>query len=296
MSRFIDAHSHIWTPDTAHYPLAAGFRRSEMQPASFTVEELCQQMEPAGVDRVVLIQMSFYGYDNSYMLSAIARHPKKFVGVAVIDQDHPGHGAPDIPAEGKEPGRPNAAVTMKRLKQAGVRGFRIFPKNQPVERWLDNAGLRAMFATGASENLAMCCLIDANALPALSRMCTEFPETPVVIDHLSRIGIGNQFRPEDLRALCGMAKHKQVSVKVSAFYALGKAQPPYTDLAPLIRQVYDAFGPERLMWATDCPFQAVAPHTYQHSLDLVRKHLDFLTPQDKEWLLRKTAERVFFHS
>ena len=65
---YIDAHVHVWTPDTAHYPLAAGYKREEMKPPSFTPEELFKHAKPAGVDRINLIQMSFYGFDNSYML------------------------------------------------------------------------------------------------------------------------------------------------------------------------------------------------------------------------------------
>lgn len=34
--RFIDAHVHLWTPDVAHYPLAAGYKRENMEPRSFT--------------------------------------------------------------------------------------------------------------------------------------------------------------------------------------------------------------------------------------------------------------------
>ena len=91
-----------------------------------------------------------------------------------------------------------------------------------------------------------------------------------------------------------MARHKNVTVKVSAFYALGKKQAPYHDLGPMIKQVYDAFGPQRLMWATDCPFQADKGHTYKESIDLIKNGLAFLSADDKEHLLRKTAERVFF--
>ncbi|MFN0055517.1 MAG: amidohydrolase family protein [Planctomycetales bacterium] len=273
---YIDAHSHIWTPDTGHYPLAAGFRRSQMSPASFTHDELMKEAAPAGVNRVVLIQMSFYGYDNRYMLDAIKLHPDRFSGVAVIDQSqlHP-------------------EQEMRELKQQGVRGFRIYPKNMPVDQWLDGEGLHAMFKLGAEERLAMCCLIDPKALPALDRMCRKFPETPVVIDHLCLVGGTGEINPAEAEALCRMARHPQVSVKVSAFYALGKKKPPYLDLAPLIRQVHDAYGPDRLMWATDCPFQVVE-QTYQQSIDLIRHGLDFLTAADKEAILRKTAERVFF--
>jgi len=61
--RFIDAHVHVWTPDTAHYPLAAGYDAASMKPASFTPEQLFQHAKAAGVNRINLIQMSFYGFD-----------------------------------------------------------------------------------------------------------------------------------------------------------------------------------------------------------------------------------------
>src|ERR1043165_5387079 len=70
---FIDAHSHAWTQDTKNYPLAAGFRRLNIDPTSFTAEELIKESSAVGVNRVVLIQMSFYGYDNSYMLDSIRK-------------------------------------------------------------------------------------------------------------------------------------------------------------------------------------------------------------------------------
>ncbi|MGE3315100.1 MAG: amidohydrolase [Planctomycetaceae bacterium] len=276
---FIDAHSHIWTPDTVKYPLAAGFRLADMAPPSFTAEELLKEANPVGVDRVVLIQMSFYGFDNSYMLDSICKYPGKFSGVAVIDQD-----------------AKNPSAEMTRLKKLGVRGFRIYPKGRPVTDWLGSDGLHNMFATGAKENLAMCCLIDTNALPSLDRMCRDFPDTPVVIDHLCRIGTSGRIEPKDVKALCDMARHKNVTVKVSAFYALGAKKAPYHDLRPMIKQVLDAFGRERLMWATDCPYQVVGGHHYKPSIDLINEGLDFLSADDKDWILRRTAEKVFFHS
>src|SRR6185312_3001170 len=81
----IDAHVHVWTPDTGRYPLAAGFRRDQMLPPSFTPEELFDHARPCGVARIVLIQMSFYGFDNAYMLDAMRRFAGVFSGVAVID-------------------------------------------------------------------------------------------------------------------------------------------------------------------------------------------------------------------
>jgi hypothetical protein len=48
------------------------------------------------------------------------------------------------------------------------------------------------------------------------------------------------------------------------------------------------------MWASDSPFQVIGGHGYRDSIELVRQRLDFLTPSDRDWLLRRTAEQTFF--
>ncbi|HWY88900.1 MAG TPA: amidohydrolase family protein [Gemmataceae bacterium] len=276
---YIDAHVHVWTPDTARYPLAPGFTKESMKPASFTPEELFGHCKPAGVGRINLIQMSFYGFDNSYMLDMIAKYPGVFVGTAVIN-----------------PLGPDPAREMQELAKKGVRAFRIHPKltGQPIETWLRPEGCKKMFAAGARNNQALACLIGPDGLSELDRMCKDYPETPVIIDHLARIGLDGVIRDEDADRLCALAKHQKVMVKIGAFYALGKKQPPYTDLAPMIKKVVAAFGPRRCMWETDSPFQVQGKQTYQASIDLVLRRLDFLNADDKEWLLRKTAENFFF--
>jgi predicted TIM-barrel fold metal-dependent hydrolase len=276
---FIDAHVHVWTDDTAHHPLAPGYKPEDMRPRRFTPEDLFKHTKPAGVGRVSLIQMSYYGFDNSYMLDMTKLHEDVFAGTAVIDP------------HAREPVRLMGALAKQR-----VRAFRIHPKlsRQPADKWLRPEGYVAMFAAGARNNQAMSCLIDTDALPELDRMCADHPDTPVIIDHLCRIGADGAVRDRDVDSLCAMAKHKKVMLKVGAFYALGKKQPPYTDLAPVIRKAIKAFGPRRCMWESDSPFQVQGDHTYRASIDLVRERLDFLSAEDKEWLLGKTAEQFFF--
>jgi predicted TIM-barrel fold metal-dependent hydrolase len=273
----IDAHVHVWTPDTERYPLAAGFRRDEMKPPSFTPEQLFEHARPCGVGRVVLIQMSFYGFDNSYMLDTMRRFPGVYSGVAVVDDS-----SRDVPEK------------MRGLARQGVRGFRIYPRNLPVDRWLDGEGMRAMWKCGADESLAMCHLVNPEALAAIDANCQKFPETPVVIDHFARIGVDGTIRPRDVDALCRLARHRKTFVKLSAFYALGAKKAPYDDLMPMIRRLLDAFTPERLMWATDCPYQVQEGHAYADSIGLIRERLDGLSDGDRDWLLRRTAEKVFF--
>ncbi len=273
----IDAHVHVWTPDVAKYPLAEGFSVSQMKPPSFTAEELFAHTKPNGVGRIVLIQMSYYRYDNRYMLDTMRRFPGVFSGVAIVDDS------------ASDPGK-----AMRDLRDQGVRGFRIHPGRTPVDAWIGSPGMAAMWKTGAEEGLAMCPLIGPDVLPAIGTMCGKFPETPVVIDHFARIGADGQIREEQLEALCRLADHPRVYVKTSAFYALGKKQPPYNDLAPMIRRLRDAYGADRLMWASDCPYQVGPTHNYADAISLVRERLDFLSEAERNAILHDTAESVFF--
>jgi hypothetical protein len=47
------------------------------------------------------------------------------------------------------------------------------------------------------------------------------------------------------------------------------------------------------MWESDCPFQLV-DHRFADSLTLIRDKLDFLSDDDRDWLLRQTAETTLF--
>ena len=275
-SGYVDAHVHVWTRDTVRYPLASGFTKEQMKPASFTPEELFAHTRPNGVSRIVLIQMSYYRFDNSYMLDMMERHRGVFGGVAIVNADSPGVGE-----------------RMRALKKRGVRGFRIYPSGD-ARTWLDSAGMAAMWQCGTEENLAMCPLINPDALPSIDRMCARFPQTPVVIDHFSRIGASGDIPDSEVKQLCALARYPKTHVKLSAFYAFGKKQYPYTDLLPMTRRLIDAYGPQRLMWATDCPYQVQNGHTYKGSLELIRDRLEGVSAADRNWLLRGTAARVFF--
>lgn len=275
---FVDAHVHVWTSDTQHYPLSPGFSaKKDMVPRHFTPEELFPHCRPEGVHRVVLIQMNFYTFDNRYLLDSIARYPRAFRGVAIVDET-----------------KADVCATMKSLAEQGVRGFRIYTDRARAEAWRHSDGMKKMWACAADHGWSMCLLADPEALPAVQRMCAAYPRTSVVIDHFARIGMKGPVRHSDLDRLCRLADFANTHVKISAFYALGAKKAPYADLAPMIRKLRDTYGASRLMWGSDCPFQVQNGHTYANSLALLRDRLDFLTAEDRQWMLRKTAEKVFF--
>lgn len=182
---------------------------------------------------------------------------------------------------------------MKSLGAKGVRGFRLYTDKEKATSWKDSKGMNGMWSAAADMGQAMCLLANPDALPIVYQMCDRYPRTRVVVDHFARIGVSGTIQSEVSTTII-LAKFENVFVKTSAFYALGKKKSPYTDLAPMIQKLVGEFGSKRLMWASDCPYQVVDGHSYADSIGLVRDKLPFLTAEDKSWLLRETAQHVFF--
>lgn len=273
---WIDAHVHVWTPDLKQYPIDKAFKPSDMQPVSFTPAELLAHCRPVGVDRIVLIQMSFYALDHRYMLDCMSQHPGVFSAVALID-----HRSDQVVASARD------------LVRRGARGFRIHSQSD-AHQWPESSTMKLLWQTAADDGFAVCPLINPQDIQHVDRLCTQFPKTRVVVDHFARIGISGTVEQDHLEQLCKLARHPNVYLKTSAFYALGKKKAPYHDLKPMIKRVLSAYGADRLMWATDCPYQVQGEHTYKASLDLILQDSEILSDQDKQFILRDTAEKVFF--
>ncbi|MAG37105.1 MAG: amidohydrolase [Dehalococcoidia bacterium] len=288
--RIVDAHIHVWSADTDSYPLAPGFDETDLWLPSFTPEDHAQYSQVVGSVRMNLVQMTWYGLDHSYIVDLIARDPQTFVGTGIVSA------VSDVKLP--DPDKAMVALADRGIYAFRVRGGQSQPPLGDSSRWLDRPGYEQMFAAGAEHNLALSFLMSVGDIPELDRMCRRFPETPVIIDHVCGIRIRDGIFPEaDVRALCALARHKRVMVKLGPFQALGDGKAPYLDLLPLIRRVVDAFGPERCMWESDSggPIPMAEPRRdYPAAIALIRDHADFLSATDKEAILVTTAERFFF--
>ncbi len=284
---YIDCHSHLWSPERARYPLRPGAKEEDVKPQGFTPGDFFSHARPEGVSRVVAVGHTVhFGFDARYLIDAARARPGEIAIQAYLDHADP-----------------NVTTRMAELKAQGVKAFRLrlldpwqspFPASHPI--------LKA-YEFAARERLVICPLINPDWLPQLGLLSERHPATVVAIDHIGRIGVDGfgkvppvpgTIRAEDVANLAKLAQYPMVHVKLSAFYALGKRTPPYDDMIPLVKELLKAYGPERLMWGSDCPYQVGPGHGYKASIALVRDRLDGVSEGDREWLLRKTAERVFF--
>ncbi|MEM9019160.1 MAG: amidohydrolase family protein [Planctomycetota bacterium] len=278
----IDAHAHIWSDDLDAYPLGAWASRQDMKPPTFTDNQFLQIMNRHGVDRAVLIQHApLHGYDNTYILDCARKRPGIFSVVAMINER-----------------TPDLKQRLRELRDQGARGIRIGPTkhadrtlNADPPNWLRATGMQLLWKHAAELGVAVCPLLGPNFLPSLDPMCERHPDTVCVIDHLGHIDMD---KPDTVASLTRLARHPRVYVKVSGFYKFGDKQAPYHDLAPMVRRLVDAFGTQRLMWASDCPYQLNNGNNYADAIALIRSGLDELSADERRAILRDTAARVFF--
>jgi len=93
-----------------------------------------------------------------------------------------------------------------------------------------------------------------------------------------------------IEQLLTYAKYPNVAVKWGHAPRLSRQPFPYRDLIAQLRRIIDAFGVERLMWASDFTV-AADNHSCGESLFCIRC-ADQLSETDKEWILGKSARTV----
>ena len=126
-------------------------------------------------------------------------------------------------------------------------------------------------------------------MPVIGALAERFPGLTVVIDHMGDCPID---QPEQLDKLIALQRWPKVFVKISHTWSISSQPYPYLDAQEFVKRLYDKFGPQRLMWATDWPI-VERTSSYAKALTVVRDEMKFLNNEDKSWILRKTVERVW---
>ncbi len=233
-----DCHMHIFG-DPARFPPAA-WRAYDPTPATLPVYNA--EAARMGFSRVVFVQPSAYGTDNSCMKEALRARPKDSRGVAVID----------------------AATSDKELAELnalGVRGVRLNLVSNGVP---DVAAATAQLRETAARVAALGWHVQIFALPDLlagigpviAQVGADLG-VDVVIDHMGA-GDGRlaASRPgfDDVLALLRAGK---AWVKVSGANRVSRGAAGFADAVPVIRALVEA-NPERAVWGTDWPH--IGPH------------------------------------
>ncbi|HEY6345754.1 MAG TPA: amidohydrolase family protein [Bryobacteraceae bacterium] len=267
-TRIIDPHVHVWKHDP-QFPFARG---ANVPARDATPEMLLGLMKANGVSRTVLIQVIHYRYDNSYVASVMKRYPGTFQAVCRVDPLDPA--APDHLSE---------------LTEQGFRGVRISPAADASGDWFDGPSMPPLWKRCRDLRVPMTVLAPIQRMPGAAALLEKVPDLTVVIDHMADCPVD---RPTDLEKLTLLQRYPNVFVKISHTWSLSKQPYPWLDAQEHVKRLYHAFGPQRLMWATDWPIVEDRA-TYAQALSVVRDDMRFLNADDRRWMLSGTIERVW---
>ncbi|MGY8710078.1 amidohydrolase family protein [Bradyrhizobium sp. 18BD] len=247
----IDTHAHVFHRGLK---LAPGRRYAPDYDAPLAL--YLEQLDRTGMTNGVLVQPSFLGTDNSYLIECLKQASGRLRGIAVVD--------PAVSAD-----------ELRALDHAGVVGVRLNLVGQPLP---DLAAAEWKALLGNVKAMGWQVEIQRNAadLAVLTPQLLDHGVT-VVLDHYAlpdpRLGVADP----GFQSVLKLGATKNVWVKISAPYRNGPAGEEFAKAAyPLLR---NAYGPDRLLWGSDWPHtQFEASQGY----DKNRQFLDTLIANARE--------------
>ena len=260
----VDAQVHVWLPEAPDRPWPPGGAERALamhrhEPISGTT--LLGEMKEAGVDRAVLVPPFFEGYRNDYAVACATEAPEAFRVMARVDL---------------RTGDPGPVREL--LRDPVVAGVRLVFLPADAGR-VDDPAAGWLWSFAEEEDVPVM-LLASGQLDALGELARTRPGLRLAVDHLGLTGQHTDaaIAPE-IAQLVALAGLENVSVKMTAAPCYSTEPHPYPALHPYLRQLYDAFGPERLFWGSDL---SRLRGTYPDLVRLFREDLDFLSPADVE--------------
>ncbi len=191
---------------------------------------------PLGVTHGVVVQPSFYGTDNSVLLSALNQEPHRLVGVAAVD----------VHVKDAELNRLTAAgvkgVRMAHFEEGDPRcggGFVKFSAFQPLLQRLRDHGLHLQLFT------------DSRLLPDITDQLAN-ADIPIVIDHMGRAPAELGPDHDGIRAMRQLLTLGQVWIKLSGIANISDQALDFANVRGIHESLIDARS-DRLIWGSDWP-------------------------------------------
>lgn len=218
-----DSHAHVWRRPLALIP-GARYDPDYDAPA----EAYLANLDRNGLAHGLLIQPSFLGYDNSQMLSAVARYPDRLKATVMLEPTTPVERLVELEGQGAKGVRYNLiGLPLPDLGSEPYRGFHrlLAQRGWHVEVHRESRDLRALLEPLLAQGVR------------------------IAVDHFGRPDPAAPAADPGFRYLLALGRAGRVWVKVSAAYRCGGDDAAKA----LMPQLLDHYDATRLLWASDWP-------------------------------------------
>jgi 2-pyrone-4,6-dicarboxylate lactonase len=260
-----DTHFHVFEPGFPHVP----------EPLytfpDGTLEKYLRLAEWLGIERMVLVQPTYYGTDNSLLLEVLRKVGPRCRGVVRIEDDTTGN-------------------ELDRYHEVGVRAIRLdlFARSSwPTEDII--AYIRKMAARARPRGWHVQFYTPGVIVRELLPFLSDFEDT-FVIDHMGYMKESDGLTRTDFERLVTILGGGHCYIKLSGPYRLVKDEP-LSAVEPIGRALVAA-RPDRLIWGSDWPH---LPNGRRDTGELLNLLADWAPDEaDRHQILVKAPERLFF--
>ncbi|MFO7917506.1 MAG: amidohydrolase family protein [Anaerolineae bacterium] len=235
----VEWNAHMFSSDCERYPLhpQATYVPDEERLLDDPFAMYMERLDRLGIDRAVLVQPEPYGDDHSLVLDCLAREKTRVKATCLF-----------------YPRDPDAVSKMVDLVQAHWRIVALrFHAHRGKETYFDSfedSNVRALWERAGELGLVIELHIGPSYASQAGEVIQEYPDFPVLIDHMGEPQLGT---PEEYEDVLALARFSNVTIKMSGLSHFSQEPEPYLDTRPLVRRVAAAFGPDRIAWSSGSP-------------------------------------------
>ncbi len=250
-----------------------------------TAEKVIKLMDDHDVEKAVLLQGNYFGFQNEYTWQAMQKYPDRFTGAATYD--------PFCVNKEKILARLFDELGFTIVKFEVSNGSGLMSYHPPVAldgevmdeaySYANDRGLTFVIDIGRAGN--PCWQIDA-----LSRAIKRYPEMKFVVCHLLAP------LPKDEEVLKdGLKKLNLPNVWFDLAALPANQRPevyPYEQARHYLKIGKQILGADRMMFGSDLP-STLCRDSYRHLVDYAMES-DVFTDKEKELVFYQTAESIYF--
>jgi predicted TIM-barrel fold metal-dependent hydrolase len=267
----IDTHIHLFDP--LRFPYAPN---ATYTPSAYTLEDHAKLAAATGLNHAIIVHPEPYQDDHRSLEYFFDHEPQPgyFKGTCLFDPFRD-----DAPSRMRELVRrhPNRIVALR------IHAMSRTPEQSGPIRNRDLADPRMAACWKAATDLGLAAQV--HFIPAqaanVRALAARFRDTTVILDHMGRPGQGTE---DEYLDVLKMAALPRVILKYSNW------EEYKGDLPSLTRRLFEAFGPERMIWGV----LGNTPAEYRTHLERFEDALSFASAADRAKIRGETARRLFF--
>lgn len=255
--QIVDAQIHVWSGGKPTNP-------SHRQIESFTAEEAIALMDEAGVDAAIIHLAPWDSDCHLRAADAVEKYPGRFAIQGELPMTDP---------QSRE-------KLANWRDQPGMLGLRYILITETERKWLHDGDFDWLWPVAEEAGVPITVLA-TDSMDIIGGVAERHPGLRLTIDHLG--GRGGLTKLKDHEAmvhmpdLLALAKFPNVAVKATGAPAYSAESYPYPIMQTYLRQIFDAFGPQRMFWGTDI---TKMPCSWRDCITMFTEEMSWLSQDD----------------